>query len=77
MFLIELLLLQIISSAYSILAYSRKTLLKSNRMFADHALSVLGYNFIPRPNNHALGTVGSAMTVNLSVNGCSHTDKPV
>ena len=38
---------------------------------------LLGDNFEPRPNNHALGTTGSVMTIGLSINGCSHSKKLV
>ena len=38
---------------------------------------LLGYSFEPRPNNCALGIAGSVMTIGLSINGCSHSKKPV
>ena len=34
---------------------------------------LLGYSLEPRPNSHALGTVGSVMTIGLSINRCSHS----
>ena len=36
-------------------------------------LHLLGYSFEPRPNSLALGTVGSVMTIGLSINRCSYT----
>ena len=38
---------------------------------------LLGDSFEPRPNNHALGTTDSVMTIGLSINGCSHSKKLV
>ena len=38
---------------------------------------LLRYSFGPRPKNHALATAGSFMTIGLSINGCSHSIKPV
>ena len=34
---------------------------------------LLGYRLKPRPNSHVLGTVGSVMTICLSINRCSHS----
>ena len=34
---------------------------------------LLGYSFEPRLNSRALGTVGSVMTIGLSINRCSYT----
>ena len=38
---------------------------------------LLGYRFEPRPNSHTLGSVGSVMTICLSIKGCSHSKKTV
>ena len=38
---------------------------------------LLRYIFEPRTNSRALGIVGSVMTIDLSMNGCSHSNKPV
>ena len=38
---------------------------------------LLGNSFEPRPNSRALGTAGSVMLIDLSVEGCSHSKKPV
>ena len=37
----------------------------------------LRYSFEPRPNSRALATSGSVMAIGLSINGCSHSKKPV
>jgi len=34
---------------------------------------LLGCSLEPRPNSHALGTVGSVMTIGLTINRCSHS----
>ena len=34
-------------------------------------------SFNPRPNSYALATVGSVMTIGLSINGCLHSKIPV
>ena len=33
------------------------------------------YSFEPRPNSRVLGTVGSVMTIGLSLNRCSQSNK--
>ena len=38
---------------------------------------LLRYIFEHRTNSRALGIVGSVMTIDLSMNGCSHLNKPV
>ena len=38
---------------------------------------LLRYIFQPRTNSRALGIVGSVTTIDLSMNGCSHSNKPV
>ena len=38
---------------------------------------LLRYSFGPRLKNRALATAGSFMTIGLSINGCSHSIKPV
>ena len=38
---------------------------------------LLGYSFEPRPTTRALGTAGSVMTIGSSINGRSHSNKPV
>ena len=38
---------------------------------------LLGYRFEPRPNSHTLGSVGSVMTICLSIKGCSHSKRTV
>ena len=38
---------------------------------------LLRYSLEPRPNNLVIGTAGSVMTIGLSINGCSHSKKPV
>ena len=38
---------------------------------------LLGYSFEPSPYRRVLDTAGSAITIGLSINGCSHWNKPV
>ena len=38
---------------------------------------LLRYGFRPRRNNSALVTAGSVITIVFSINGCSHSKKPV
>ena len=38
---------------------------------------LLGYSFEPRPSIRPLGIAYSVMTIGLSINGCSHSKKPV
>ena len=38
---------------------------------------LLRCSFEPRPNSRVLATAGSVMTIGLSINGCSHSKKPV
>ena len=66
---------QSLSFSCWILAYLRKTLLESSEIFVEHIRSrLLGYGFEPRP---VVATVGSAMSIGLSINGCSHSKKTV
>ena len=54
-----------------------RSLHKSSTIFVEHALHVARINFEPKANSRALSTVGSVMSIGLSVNRCSHTKKPV
>ena len=36
---------------------------------------LLGYSFEPRPKRRMLATAGSVMTIGLSINLCSHSEK--
>ena len=48
------------------------------KIFVEHMWHVeQGHSFKPRPNSHALATVGSVMTIGLSINGCLHSKIPV
>ena len=38
---------------------------------------LLGYSFKPRPKSWLLATAGSVLTIGLSINGWSHSKKPV
>lgn len=55
----------------------RKTLHARVWSLLSVAWMLLRYFFEPRTNSRALGIVGSVMTIDLSVNGCSHLNKPV
>ena len=56
-----------------ILAYLRKTLLESSEIFVEHARQVARIWF--RTQACPCGAVGSAMSIGLSINGCSHSKK--
>ena len=58
-----------------ILAYLRKTLLESSEIFVEHARQVARIWF--RTQACPCGAVGSAMSIGLSINGCSHSKKAV
>ena len=48
---------------------------RSSEIFVEHIRGrLLGYGFEPRP---VVATVGSAMSIGLSINGCSHSKKTV
>ena len=56
-----------------ILAYLRKTLLESSEIFVEHARQVARIWF--RTQACPCSAVGSAMSIGLSINGCSHLEK--
>ena len=62
----------------------KKNLATRERLYMNRLRSLLsrrgillGYSFKPRPNSWLLATAGSVMTIGLSINGCSHSKKPV
>ena len=64
--------------ACPIMAYFRESLHESNTISVKHALHVVKIQFWTlRPNSCALASAGSVMTTGLSINGCSHSKKPV
>lgn len=64
--------------ACPIMAYFRKSLHESNTISAKQALHVVKIQFWTlTPNSCALASAGSVMTTGLSINGCSHSKKPV
>ena len=52
---------QSLSFTFSILAYSRKTLQESSKIFVEHVVLLLGYSLEPRTYSRVLGTVSSVM----------------
>ena len=62
----------------------KKNLATGERLYMNRLRSLLsmrrillGYSSKPRPNSWLLATAGSVMTIGLSINGCSHSKKPV
>ena len=60
---------QSLSFACFMLGYSSKTLLELSKVFVEHALHVAIYSFESRPNSCPCGTMGSVMTISLSISG--------
>ena len=57
----------------------RKILHESRKICVKHALHMAGqgYSVEPRPNSLVLSSTGSVITISLSINGCSHSEKTV
>jgi len=66
---------QNLSFACFMLGYSSKNLLELSKVFVEHALHVAIYSFEPRPNSCPCGTMGSVMTISLSISGIIVFDK--
>ena len=47
------------------------------RFLLSMRCTLLGYSFEPRPSSLALGSMGSVITIGLSINGCLHLKKAV
>ena len=62
------------SSSSSILAYPRKVLHESSKIFSEHSLHFARKQSRNRAlYNRARGTAGSVMTISLPLNGCLHS----
>ena len=62
------------SSSSSILAYRRKVLHESSKIFSEHSLHFARKQSRTRAlYNRARGTAGSVMTIGLPLNGCLHS----
>ena len=69
-----------LSFACSNLAYSNvleKDGMNRVRSMLSTRGMLLGYSFEPRSSSRVPATAGSIMTIGLSINGCSHSKKPV
>lgn len=64
---------QSFSITCSILANLRRLCMnQSSKILLSMRFMLLGYRLELRPNRHALGTASLVMTIDLSLNGCSH-----